>query len=172
MNARALKIALAASVALNLFAVAAGTTLVINRERVESHADARQGQGRMRSPMVLVGRLSPESQAPVRQTLRAAAMAARPDFEEARAKRREAIALARSDAFETTQVIALLDQSRAAEMRGRQRLEAEAVALMSELKPADRVIMAEILTRRGRSADRDRSARSPSADTPRATPPA
>lgn len=167
MNSKALKIALAASVALNLFAVAAGATLLIQRERVESHAEAQQTPGRTRSPMGLVDRLSPEAQPGVRQTLRAAALAARPDFDEARSKRREAIAMARSTEFDSARVIALLEQSRAAEMRGRQRLEAEAVTLLSDLEPADRAIMAEILARKrgGRGTDRDRSA-----PTEKATP--
>lgn len=151
MSPRALKIALAVSVALNLFAVAAGTTLAIlaiNHARVESHVQAQQAPGRTRSPMGLVGRLSPEAQPEVRQTLRAAALSARPDFEEARQKRREAVALARSADFEPARLTALLDQSRAAELRGRQRLEVEAVTLLSGLEPADRAIMAEILARK------------------------
>ncbi|MDY6922566.1 MAG: periplasmic heavy metal sensor [Pseudomonadota bacterium] len=148
MSGRTLKIALAASVALNLFALAAGATLVINRERVESRAEAQQTPGRTRSPMGLVGRLSPEVQPAVRQTLRSAALSARPDFEEARGKRREALALARSPEFDPARLIALLDQSRAAELRGRRRLEAEAVTLLADLEPADRVILAEILARK------------------------
>jgi len=161
LSPKALKIALAASVALNLFAVAAGTTVVINRERVESHAAAQQSPGRTRSPMGLVGRLSPEAQPQVRQSLRAAALSARPDFEEARAKRREAIALARSPDFEPTRLTALLDQSRAAELRGRQRLEAEAVTLLSGLEPADRAVMAEILARKRGGGAREAGRNSP-----------
>ncbi len=157
MTPRALKIALAASVALNLFAVAAGTTLMINRERVESHAEAQQSPGRTRSPMGLVGRLSPEAQPEVRRALRAAALSARPDFEEAREKRREAVALVRSADFDPARLTALLDQSRAAELRGRQRLEVEAVALLSGLEPADRAIMAEILARRRGGGARESS---------------
>lgn len=148
MNSRALKIALAASVALNLFAVAAGATLAINQERVKDHAEAQQRPGRTRSPMGLVGRLSPEAQPEVRRALRAAALSARPDFEEAREKRREAVALARSAGFEPGRLTTLLDESRAAELRGRQRLEVEAVTLLSGLEPADRAIMAEILARK------------------------
>jgi uncharacterized membrane protein len=168
LSPKALRIALAASVALNLFAAAAGATLVIHRERVESRAQAQQVPGRSGSPMGLVDRLSPDAQAGVRQTLRAAALSARPDFEEARGKRREAIALARSTEFDAGRVTALLDESLAAEMRGRQRLEVEAVALLTDLEPADRAVMAEILARKrggaGRAGARDASPGKAAAD--------
>lgn len=157
MSAKALKIALAVSVALNLFAVTAGATLAISRERIQDRVEAEKGPGRTRSPMGLVSRLSPEVQEPVRETLRAAALSAKPDFREAREKRRQAIELARQPAFDPAQVTLLLDQSRAAELRGRQRLEVEAVSLLGELTPADRAILAEILARkRGHDRDRDR----------------
>lgn len=159
MNARTLKIALAASVALNLFALAAGATLLVGRADVERRLDAQHRAPRDRSFMTVVEGLDPEVRDRVRETLRASARAAHPDFEETREKRREAIALARSPAFDSGQVSVLLEQSRAAELRGRARIEADAVAVLTTLEPDDRAALSEILTRRGRTVVRDKGDR-------------
>lgn len=159
MNTRTLKIALAASVALNLFAVAAGATLLVGRADVERRLDAQHRAPRDRSFMTVVERLDPAVREQVRERLRASARAAHPDFEETRLKRRQATAMARSADFDTTQVTALLEQSRAAEMRGRARLEADAVAVLATLEPDDRAALSEILTRRGRTVVRDKGDR-------------
>lgn len=156
MTARTLKIALAASVALNLFAVAAGATLLVGRANVERRIEAQHRAPRDNSLMAVVSGLDPEVRDRVRAILRASALAARPDFEETRLKRREAISMSRSASFDPVRVAALLEQSRAAELRGRARLEADAVALLATLEPDDRVALSEILTRRGRFVVRDR----------------
>ncbi|RZJ29589.1 MAG: periplasmic heavy metal sensor [Brevundimonas sp.] len=153
MSPKVLKIALAASVGLNLFAVAAGATIWVAHDREERRIEALQRPAREHSPMALTARLSPEVRARVRQTLKASALAAKPDFEEARAKRRAAIELSASADFDAARVRALLDESRAAELRGRARLEAEAVRLLGTLSPEDRAVLSEILSRR-RSANR------------------
>ena len=159
MNARTLKIALAVSVALNLFALAAGATLLVGRADVERRLDAQHRAPRDRSFMTVVEGLDPAVREQVRDRLRASARAAHPDFEETRLKRRQATAMARSADFDTTQVAALLEQSRAAEMRGRARLEADAVAVLATLEPDDRAALSEILTRRGRTVVRDKGDR-------------
>ncbi len=157
MTSRTLKIALAASVALNLFAVAAGATLLVARADVERRLEAQHRAPRDRSFMSVVERLDPEVRDRVRETLRASARAAHPDFEETRQKRRQATAMARSADFDPAQVSALLEQSRAAELRGRAKIEADAVAVLATLEPDDRAALSEILTRRGRIVIRDRS---------------
>ncbi|TAJ56242.1 periplasmic heavy metal sensor [Brevundimonas sp.] len=159
MSPKALKIALAASVALNLFAAAAVTTLVITRAQVENRVEAQHRPARAGSPMRLIDQLDPAVRERVRDTLRASALAARPDFEEARLKRRQAVEMGRSATFDTARAAALLEQSRTAELRGRARLEADAVALLATLEPDDRRALSEILTRRGRAAGRDRGGR-------------
>lgn len=159
MNARTLKIVLAASVALNLFAVAAGATLFVGRADVERRIDAQHRQPRDRPFMTVVEGLDPAVRERVRETLRASAREARPDFEETRLKRRQATALARSDNFDPARVSALLEESRAAELRGRARLEADAVAVLATLEPDDRAALSEILTRRGRVVVRDKGER-------------
>lgn len=150
MKPGTLKLILALSVALNLFAVAAGVTLYVTRAEVEQRVEAQHRQPRTGSPMMLVGQLDPAVRDRVRTTLRASALSARPDFEEAREKRREAVRIASSDAFDSDRVSTLLTESRQAELRGRGRLEADAVAVLGTLEPADRKALSEILTRRGR----------------------
>ncbi|MBF0665017.1 MAG: periplasmic heavy metal sensor [Brevundimonas sp.] len=159
MNTRTLKIVLAASVALNLFALAAGATLLIGRADVERRLEAQQRAPRDRSFMSVVEGLDPEVRDRVRETLRASAHAAHTDFEVVRQKRREATALARSPQFDAAQVSVLLEQSRAAELRGRARIEADAVAVLATLEPDDRAALSEILTRRGRTVVRHKGER-------------
>lgn len=156
MSPKALKIALAASVGLNLFAVAAGGTIWFTHERAEKRIDALQRPAREHSTMAVVGQLDPQVRQRVRETLKASALAAKPDFEEARQKRRAAVDLAGSPTYDPARARTLLEESRAAELRGRARLEADAVALLSTLDPADRQALSEILTRRGRIVVRDR----------------
>lgn len=157
MTSGTLKIALVASVALNLFAVGVAATLLVTGVQVEKPVEAHHRQPPAGSAMMLIGELDPAVRGRVRETLRASALAARPDFEEARQKRREAARIASSDTFDGGRVTALLARSRAAELRGRARLEADAVALLGTLKPADRKALSEILTRRGRGIARDQA---------------
>lgn len=170
MSPKTLKLALIGSVALNLFAVAAGATLLVTRAQVEDRVEAQHRPARAGSPMRLVDQLDPAVRERVRDTLRASALAARPDFEEARLKRRQAVEMGRSATFDAIRAEALLEDSRNAESRGRARLEADAVALLATLEPDDRRALSEILTRRGRAAGRDRGGREPTSS--KATPPA
>jgi uncharacterized membrane protein len=144
MNARTLAIvlgvALTASVAVNLFAATAAYTALNGGDRVEQ-AGGKGRDGRHASAREL------ETQGRVRQALREAGLAAHPDFEQARELRRQAIAAAGSDPFDPVRVDALLDQSRAAELRGRERLEADAMAILATLEPSDRAAFAQILNR-------------------------
>lgn len=154
-------IALAVSIALNVFGAATLMTTLVGRDRAEDRVEAQQRPGRTGSPMGLVSRLSPAVQPQVREALRAAALAARPDFEESRLKRRQAVALAAAPTFDPERLRTLLDESRAAELRGRQRLEVGAIAALADLGPADRAVLSEILSRKrgggGGNRDRDRS---------------
>nr|WP_280644111.1 periplasmic heavy metal sensor [Brevundimonas alba] len=142
---------------MNLFAVAAGATLLVGRANVEHRLDAQHRAPRDRSFLTVVEGLDPAVRERVRDTLRASALAAHPDFEETRLKRREAITRARSADFDPARVSALLEQSRVAELRGRARLEADAVSVLATLEPADRAALSEILTRRGRIVVREKA---------------
>lgn len=172
MSPKALKMALIGSVALNLFAVAAGVTVFVTRAEVEKQVEAQHHPARAGSPMRVIDQLDPAVRDRVRNTMRASALAARPDFEEARLKRRQVVEMGRSATFDAVRAAALLEESRNAELRGRARLEANAVALLATLEPDDRRALSEILTRRGRAAGRDRGGRPAPQDAPGATPPA
>ena len=165
MSPKTLKVALAASVALNLFALAAGATVLVGRAKVEDRIDAAQSPQQSRSPFAtVVSRLDPQVRQRVRQTLKASALTVKPDFEEARVKRRAAVEMAGSPNYDPARARTLLEESRAAELRGRAKLEADAVDLLATLEPADRQALSEILTRRGRITVRDRP------DTPAPAP--
>ena len=169
MTTRGLKIALVALVLVNVFALAAlGTTLVqLNRVETRLEAEARPS-AEHRSPRRLVGALAPDVRARVEESMRASALAARPDFEEARRLRREALTALRAPEFDAAKVAALLDGSRAAELRGRKRLEDDALTMMATLEPADRAALAPLLARSGRGRGGGRRDRPPEASTPEA----
>jgi len=147
MTSRSLKIALAVSVALNVFALAAGGAVWVAREKVEQRVAEAQKPGRSEPVWDVIERMDPAVRDQVKQRLRASAMQARPDFEEARAARREAIALTGAETFDPVAVAALLERSRASEARGRSRLETGAVETLNQLSPADRKALAPILSR-------------------------
>lgn len=149
MSGRTLKIALVASVALNLFALGAGTAFLISRAKVDERVAEQRRPGREGGFPQLIARLSPEARQEVRTSMRAAALSARPDFEAAREARREAVEAARQPQMDPARVQALLDQSRTAELRGRARLEGGTIAMLEKLDVRDRAALAELLARRG-----------------------
>ena len=147
MTSRSLKIALAVSVALNVFAVAAGAAVWVTRDKIEDRVAEAHKPGRSAPVWDVIERMDPAVRDKVKAQLRAAAMQARPDFDEARAARREAIALTEAESFDPVAVAALLERSRASEARGRSRLETGAVETLRQLSPADRKALAPILSR-------------------------
>lgn len=175
MSPRTLKIVLAVSVALNLFAAAGGVAAWAHWKSVESRAAEVHRAPRGGPIMETVGQLEPGTRARVRQAMRETALAARPDFEEARTARREAVELARAETFDASATAALLQRSREAELRGRTRIETGAVAVLETLEPADRQALAPILSRHrnrgpGRGFGRDRARGPAQASAPAAAP--
>ena len=147
MTSRSLKIALAVSVALNVFAAAAVGAVWVARDKIEHRNAEAHKPGRSEPVWDVIERMDPAVRDKVKAQLRAAAMQARPDFDEARAARREAIALTGGETFDPVAVAALLERSRASEARGRSRLETGAVETLNQLSPADRKALAPILSR-------------------------
>src|SRR5690606_22312390 len=143
MSPRVLKVALGVSVALNVFALAVGATVLVRKDQAEARVEAHRRPAEREGPpiLVVVDSLDPAVRERVRGRLRTAALEARPDFEEARDKRREAVALARSPEFDPAQVRLLLEESRMAELRGRARLESGAVGVLESVTPADRAAL-------------------------------
>ena len=144
-----LAIALGLSVAVNLFAGAAAMSLLSHQHGVERGPDDRAGGRERPSFREVVGSLSPTAQERVRTALKAAAQRARPDFQEAHEARRQAIAAAATETLDAAAVKSLLDRSRAAEVRGREKMEADALAIMATLDAGDRRAFAAILNGRG-----------------------
>lgn len=164
MSNKALKIALAASVALNLFAVAGAVTYGVSRVQMERKIEAQNKPGRQGGFSEVLASLPPEVREKVHTSLRETALAARPDFEAARAARREAVDIAGAPTFDAARVQGLLEQSRAAELRGRARLENEAIAVLGTLTPEQRKTLSPILQRKGgahREPHRDGQANRP-----------
>ena len=155
MTPKTLKIALAISVALNLFAIVAGaTTLIATRvteDRVERRVEEHRRPGR-EGPSILapLETMDPAVRDRVREAMRASALAARPDFEASRSDRRAAVAMMAAEPVRPAEIRALLERSRDAEARGRARLEDGAIAVLTTLEPADRAALAPILSRGGR----------------------
>ncbi|MBU1347852.1 MAG: periplasmic heavy metal sensor [Alphaproteobacteria bacterium] len=145
-----LGVALAVSVAINLFAATAAFTALNAQHRIERRVDGPDHSGRRPGPRELVAALRPEARGPVREALRAAGLRAHPDFKESRQARRDAVAAAAADPYDAARVGALLAQSRAAEERGRAKLEADALAILATLEPADRAAFAQILNSRSK----------------------
>ncbi|MGQ2991818.1 MAG: periplasmic heavy metal sensor [Brevundimonas sp.] len=155
-----LQIALAVSVALNLFAVGAGVAAWTGIKRHEARVAEMRAPAQRGPLREILAQMDPAVRDRVRAAMRASALAAKPDFEAARAARRQAVALAAAPTLDSASVTAALDASRAAELRGRARVEADAVALLATLEPADRAAMSQILKRRGRD-DGNRQGRQP-----------
>lgn len=170
MSPGALKGMLAISVAINLFAAAALVTVTVGRDRVERRVEDQQRPGRESPLRAVLAGMDAEAHDEVRGRLREAALAARPDFEAARAARRQAIELAGRPDFDVAAVRALLEQSRVAEMRGRTRLEGNAVAILADLEPEDRKALAVILARHGPRGPRVRDHEASAEAAPRETP--
>jgi uncharacterized membrane protein len=149
MSGRTLKIALAASVALNLFALGGGAAFLISRAKVDERVAEQRRPGREGGFPQLIARLSPAARQEVRVSMREVALSARPDFEAAREARRQAIEAVKQPQMDPARVQALLDQSRTAELRGRARLEGGTIAMLEKLDVRDRAALAELLARRG-----------------------
>jgi uncharacterized membrane protein len=155
-----LGIALAISVGINLFAATAAYTALSGQKTIERALESRAERGPGPSARELLATLEPETRREVRRALRDAGLRARPDFQAARQARAEAVVAARAEPFDRARVDTLLAQSRQAELRGRQRLETDALAVLETLDPEERSVVAGILAGRGRGGrDGDRSGR-------------
>jgi uncharacterized membrane protein len=149
VTARTLKILLAISVALNLFAATAFVTVAVTRPKVEERVEQQRRPGGRPPAWEVVQSVDPAVQQTVRTAMRASALAARPDFEEARTLRRQAVQAVAAPDYDAAAVRSLLERSRTAELRGRARLEDDSLALFETLTPADRAALAPILSRNG-----------------------
>ncbi|MFN3352435.1 MAG: periplasmic heavy metal sensor [Brevundimonas sp.] len=159
MKPRLLGILLAISLALNAFAVAGGVAAWMQWKEIESRVSERLP--RRGGPFgAALAQLEPETRDRVLTSMREAALEARPDFEAARAARREAVALSQAETFDPEAVAGLLARSREAELRGRARLEAAALDLFQTLTPEDRAALSPMLSRRMKGFSDERKTQS------------
>lgn len=150
MTDRGLKVALAVSVAVNIFVAGVVVTGLVVGLR-----DLPERPHHDRPPVFsLVQSLDEADRAEVEQTLRSTALAARSDFETARRERAEAIDLAGAETFDRPAVEAALARSREAEAAGRSRLEGTMLDLLERFDQEDRQRLAPALARREREGGR------------------
>jgi uncharacterized membrane protein len=71
------------------------------------------------------------------------------------------VVAAAREPYDAAAVAALLAQSRAAEARGREKVETDALAILATLEPTDRAAFAQILNSRGRAGVQREGRRSP-----------
>lgn len=150
MSPRAMKIGLIVLAIINVFALAAVATMAVSVNRIEGRIEDQRRPGRLGgSPWQAMASLPPGTQTRVRAALRESALAARPDFEEARTARKAAQTRALETPYDGAAVRALLATSREAEMRGRARLENDMAVLLESLGPEERAAVAPLLSRQG-----------------------
>jgi uncharacterized membrane protein len=154
MTGRNLKIALAASVLLNVFLLGAGasTALFLNHK-----AEQRAAAMRRSTPLFVAARgLDPQSQDRLRVQVQAAAKDAWGDFQQAREARAAAAGLAGAPSFDRAAVEARMQAARDAELRGRVKLEKAVLDFMAPLPAEQRARLAPAL--KGRSFLKSRRA--------------
>jgi uncharacterized membrane protein len=139
MSSRTLKVALIASLVLNLFLIGAGISAgIMLRQTLRDRTLA--------TPLFVAARtLDPQTQARLRDHMRANALKAAPDFMEAREARRKAAALAAAPNFDQNAVMAELERADKAADRGRDKLQGAVLSFMKDLPAADRATLAPAL---------------------------
>jgi uncharacterized membrane protein len=147
MNDRALRTALIISLLINAFLAAATAAGGVYISTVlGERASLRQ----QHTPLAVIAReLDPSVRAQLKANMRSVALSAAPDFQEAHAARRAAGDLASAPTFDAAAVEAQLAKARAAEDRGRARLEQGFVEFLKAQPQPTRATLAKVLAGRG-----------------------
>lgn len=154
MSSRTLKIALAASLILNVFLIGAGASAAYMVHHV---AKERSAALRTSTPLFVAAKsLSAADQERLHVVVRDAAKDAWVDFRAARVARAQAADLGKGAAMDPALVKAKLDEARVDEMRGRVKLENAVIGFMQTLSPADRAKIAPALKGRRFTTRRER----------------
>ena len=139
MSSRSLKIALAASVTLNVFVLGAVFGAVGARVRIDPQRPPAAG-----NPLMRAGdHLEPAHREAFRARLRAEGQASRPVFEEGRSARREAAQIFAQQQFDPQAASAALARARQAEFTARERLDAAVIDFAAGLPQEQRRLLAE-----------------------------
>ena len=145
---RGWKIAIAISLALNLFLLGTGVgVLVVGTRALVERADLRRGGGDGQRVFAAFQALPPDRRQALREMLRAQAMDAAPDLRAAAQARREANQLMAADHYDAAAVTAALTRARDAEGRARARLDDTLAARLATLTPQERVVFAQAMLR-------------------------
>lgn len=142
MTERPVKIALAASVLLNIFLAAA---LIGGAASVRRLAKPGIGPGSLR---VAGAELPRDTRQAFRRHLRAARRDVRPEIAASRAARQQASTLLEQRVLDRAALDGALARARTADFAVRARLEASAVDFIASLAPADRMRLAEAMRQR------------------------
>lgn len=138
------KVALALSLACNLFVLGAVAGVMGARMRMEPPRQAAPGG----NPLIRAGdQLPPEQRAAYRARMRLAAAAAQPHAREAREARVEAARLFAEPEFDKVAATQALDRARTAELGVRQALEGAVVDFAAGLDTPERRLIADGLRR-------------------------
>jgi uncharacterized membrane protein len=149
MNGRITKIALAASIALNVFILGAAAGAFFWRSWPTPPQRVEQGLA------AVAQALEPAQRQAFRQALATARRDAEPDSQAARAAREELARLLGEPNLDRATIDATLDATRAADIRVRARTEAAVVDFAENLDPQDRAKLVQGLSSRGQMLIRD-----------------
>jgi uncharacterized membrane protein len=146
LNERGWKIAVVVSLVLNLFLIGAvaGGAVVAWRAMAERSPDRGEAG---RALGAAARELPPADRRALRRSVRDAAFDARTDLRKARDLRGEAVRLASAETFDRQAVEALLAEARAAELRGRVRVEQGVLDALEEMDAGSRETVAPMLAR-------------------------
>jgi uncharacterized membrane protein len=146
MNDRAIRTALIISLLINAFLAAATAAGGVYISTVlDERANMRQ-----HTPLAVAARdLDPSVRAQLKARMHDIALSAAPDFQEARAARKQAADLVGAPNLDAAAVDAELAKARAAEARGRARLETGMVEFLKTQPQATRAKLAKVLAGRG-----------------------
>jgi uncharacterized membrane protein len=155
MSPRAIKLLLAASLAVNIFVLgAAAGAGYMWQARERTPAEAQRGGLRLAA-----AKLSPEQRRAFRQALIEARRQAASEIETARTSREAATKLLAAEPLDGAAVETELANARAADMALRSRLEQAIVGYAATLSPADREVLVDGLRGRGAMLRRVRTQR-------------
>ena len=143
MNERTAKIALAASIVLNVFILGAAAGAFFWRSSPTPPQRAEQGLA------AVAQALEPAQRQAFRQALATARRDAQPDSQAARAAREELARLLGEPNLDHAAIDATLEATRAADIRVRARAEAAVVDFADSLGPQDRAKLVQGLSSRG-----------------------
>ena len=142
------KVALAVSLAVNLFLAGAGVgVIVIGARLVGERQDLRRGGGEGQRMAAAFQALPPDRRQALRDIMRSQALDSAEDLRAARQARQDAIRLMTVEPYDANAVAAALTKARDADGRARARVDATLAARLAGLSPQERAVFSRLLMR-------------------------